>query len=385
MKQVILLKYGEFVLKGLNRSFFEQKLISNIKKSLGKEYKIRKAQSTIYLELSEGTDVEDAARKLSKIFGISSVCISFETAKDIEQICNTAVAAAGRRFFKSFKIEAKRSDKSFPLNSPEISKIAGERILSAFCEKGVRVDVHNPDIVIFIEVRDFGAYIHSERLEGAMGMPYGCSGKAVALLSGGIDSPVASFMMAKRGMSIDLLHFFSPPYTGEPAREKVMELAEKLCIYTGGVKLYLANFTDMQLLIREKCKEQYMTIIMRRMMMRVASHICGVSGAGAIVTGESLGQVASQTLAGLSATEDASSFPVFRPLIGLDKEEIIKTARMIDTFNISIRPFEDCCTIFNPKHPCTSPKLEKIVAEEQKFNFADALEAIYSNMDTKIF
>ena len=385
MKQVILLKYGEFVLKGLNRSFFEQKLISNIKKSLGREHKIRKAQSTIYLEPAEGTDIETAAEKLSKIFGISSVCVSFETDKDIDKICGMAVAVAEGNFFKSFKIESKRSDKSFPLNSPEISRVVGEKILSAFGDKGVRVDVHNPDIVIFVEVRDFGAYIHSGGLDGAMGMPYGSSGKAVALLSGGIDSPVASFMMAKRGMSIDLLHFFSPPYTGEPAKEKVMELAQKLCTYTCGIKLHFVNFTNMQLLIKEKCKEQYMTIIMRRMMMRVASHVCHSSNAGAIVTGESLGQVASQTLAGISATEEASSFPVFRPLIGLDKEEIIKIARTIDTFDISIRPYEDCCTIFNPKRPSTAPNLEKVIEEEQKLDFGNALEVIYGNIDTMVF
>lgn len=385
MKQVILLKYGEFILKGLNRSFFEGKLISNIKKSIGKEHRITKAQSTLYVEPSDGTDTDLLAQKLTRVFGISSVCVSFETDKDIESICQTAVSIAGKSFFKSFKVEAKRSDKKFELNSPQIAKTVGEKVLKAFCEKGVTVDVHNPDIILFVEVRDFGAYVYSEKLEGASGMPYGCSGKAVALLSGGIDSPVAAFMMAKRGLSLDLIHFFSPPYTGEPAKEKVIDIVKALCPYIGGSKLHLVNFTDMQLMIKEKCKGQYMTIIMRRMMMRIASKICCSVNARAIITGESLGQVASQTLSGLSVTEEASSFPVFRPLIGLDKEEIIEISRKIGTFDISVRPFEDCCTIFNPKHPCTAPQLEKILNEESKFPVDDILHSVYENIDTKIF
>lgn len=372
MKEIILVKDGEIALKGLNKSSFEQMLISNMKrrlKSLG-SFRITRAQSTIYLEpLSEDIDMDEALARLQKIFGIAALSKALVVEKDYADISEKAIEylAEVLPLYRTFKVNAKRSDKRFPMNSPQICNELGGDILEKFPH--LTVDVNNPDVTVTVEIRETNAYIHALRLAGAGGMPVGSSGEALLLLSGGIDSPVAGYMMAKRGIHISAIHYVTPPYTSDRARMKVERLAEKMSEYCGNIRLYLVPFTEISEQIRDNCPAELFTVIMRRLMMEVAQRIAEKNNLKALITGESVGQVASQTVAALCCTDAICRMPVFRPVIGMDKSEIIVQARKIDTFETSIEPYEDCCAIFTPKHPKTNPSVAEIVAAESRFDF----------------
>ncbi len=366
-KEILLAKVGELALKGLNRSTFEAVLVKNIRRSLADvgAFEITRAQSTIYIEpADDSADLDEAVEKVSKIFGIVTLSRAGVCEKSMEEILEWAprYTREALETAKTFKVEAKRADKRFPLKSPQISAAVGERLLTAFPH--LTVDVHHPDVVVTVEVRDFGAYIRAGVIPGAGGMPIGTGGKAVLLLSGGIDSPVAAWMMAKRGVQLTAVHFASPPYTSERAELKVRELLKQLTEWCGSVRLIVVPFTRIQEDIRDKCPEEYSTLVMRRYMMRIACDIARQHGCGALVTGESLGQVASQTLWAIGCTDDAADLPVLRPLIGMDKEEIVAISRRIGTFDISIQPYEDCCTVFTPKHPRTRPTIADVEKAE---------------------
>lgn len=358
MNEVILIKNGELALKGLNRSVFEDALIKNLRiaiKNCG-PHSIRKAQSTIYIEPTDDSfDFEGALDKVSKVFGIAAFSRAKVCGKDMDEILKTVPEYLADRLssIKTFKVEAKRADKRFPLTSPEISAEVGAAILRRFHH--LRVDVHNPDEIITVEIRDFAAYIRAGQLHGAGGLPVSTAGKAAILISGGIDSPVAAYTMAKRGLKLDAIHFASPPYTSPRAEEKVKALLSKVAVYSGTIKLAIVPFTEIQEKIGEACPEEYFTLIMRRMMMRIAEKLAVQNKCGALITGESLGQVASQTLPSIGVTDCVTTIPILRPLIGNDKEEIIAISRKIDTFETSCLPYEDCCTVFTPKHPKTRP------------------------------
>lgn len=358
MKEIILLKDGELALKGLNRSTFEDMLIKNIKErisSLG-EFSYRKAQSTIVVSPeNEDIDLDEAVSRIGKVFGIVGMSRAAVCEKDIDVIRQTAYDYLKDElmFAKTFKVTAKRADKNFPLKSPEICDEVGGFLLSKI--RGLKVDVHNPDVTVAVEVRDNGVYIHGRQLPGAGGMPTGTAGRACILISGGIDSPVAAYMMAKRGVRLTAVHFASPPYTSELAEMKVHELLGKVSMYSGRINLFTVPFTALQEAIRDYCPEEMFTVTMRRIMMRLATRIAEWQGADALITGESLGQVASQTIHALKCTDECAGLPVFRPCIGMDKNEIVVISRKIDTFDISIRPYEDCCTVFTPRHPRTRP------------------------------
>ncbi|MEM1485033.1 tRNA uracil 4-sulfurtransferase ThiI [Oscillospiraceae bacterium PP1C4] len=367
MKELILLKCGELSLKGLNRHTFEDALIKNCRRrleSLGK-FRIRKAQSTIYVEpQSEDIDFDEAVDRLQKVFGIAALTRARIVEKDFEDIKAKAVTylAKDLNAAKTFKVEARRSDKSFGMNSPEICMELGGVLLDAFPH--LRVDVRNPEVTVFVEVREVAAYIHVNQLHGAGGLPIGTSGGAALLVSGGIDSPVAGYMMAKRGLRIIAVHFVSPPYTSEHALEKVRTLCKKMSAYCGRIRLFVVPFTEMQEAIRDNCPEELFTVIMRRYMMKIASQVAKENDCGALITGESVAQVASQTIHAIACTDVASDLPVLRPVIGMDKDEIVKIAYKIDTFETSILPYEDCCTVFTPKHPRTKPRLEAVLEAE---------------------
>ena len=364
---LILLKYGEIALKGLNRPRFEQKLVDNIASATAplSKFSIRKAQSTIYVEpMEDGIDMQETVKRLQKVFGVVNICPAVRCEKDMDIIMKTAADCVENMEHegKTFKVEAKREDKQFPLNSPQISSRVGGAILKRV--RGIKVDVHNPDILVQVEIRN-DAYVFAEKFSGAGGMPSGTGGRAALLLSGGIDSPVAGWMIAKRGVELDAVYFHSPPYTSERARDKVVDLAKIVSEYTRGIRLYVVPFTDIQLSIIDNCPKNYLTIIMRRIMMRIAEKIAVRNGDMALVTGESVGQVASQTMEALYCTDAAVNMPVFRPCIGMDKEEIVTISKKIDAFETSIQPYEDCCTIFVPKHPKTKPKLFEIIEAEK--------------------
>ena len=367
----ILLKSGEIALKGLNRSSFEDALIRNAKYAVAPvgEFRFSKAQSTIYAEPKGECDLDWAVDRLSRVFGFSALCRALVVEKDYAVIRDAAADYLKEQLLdaQTFKVVAKRSDKKFPMNSPEICRELGGDLLKQFPH--LTVDVNNPEITVVVEVRDFGAYIHTNQLPGAGGMPVGTGGRAALLLSGGIDSPVAGYMMAKRGVKIIGIHFASPPYTSERSLKKVQTLCEKIEPYCGRIWLHVVPFTAIQEQIREHCPEELFTLIMRRFMMEIAEHIALREDCGALITGESVGQVASQTLPALACTEAAvSRLPVLRPVIGMDKEEIIVISRKIDTFETSVLPYEDCCTVFTPKHPKTRPQLEQILQAEQKLD-----------------
>ena len=371
MKEVILVKYGEIILKELNRSRFEDLLIKNIKNAAGKLIKsVRKSQAVIYIEPQDGADTDILEEKLKKVFGIVFIAKAGVFEKDMSVILSDGAdyIAENMRFAKTFKVESKRSDKKFPFKSPEISRDMGGAILER-C-RGISVDVQRPDVTVRVEIRDNEAYVYTDsaRCKGFGGMPTGAGGKATALLSGGIDSPVSAWMMAKRGVEIDAVHFFSPPYTSERAKDKVISLAKIVASFTGKFNLYIVPFTEQQLAIRDNCPEEHLTLIMRRMMMMTAERIAKKHGSIALITGESLGQVASQTIHALAVTNECVSMPVFRPLIGMDKNEIVEIARKIGTFETSILPYEDCCTVFVPKHPTLKPTVESIVESQNKID-----------------
>lgn len=377
MKKVILIKNGELALKGLNRSTFEDILVKNIKRRLNLigKFAFTKAQSTIIAEpLDEDTDFEKAVEAVSRVFGIAAYSVATVCQKDFEEIKKATLSFLGDdlRQVKTFKVCAKRSDKKFPLKSPEICREIGGFLLSEI--PGLKVDVHNPDLTVTVEVRDKNVFIHGNQLKGAGGMPVGTSGKAALLISGGIDSPVAGYMMAKRGLVLNAIHFAAPPYTSKRAEMKVRSLAQIVSRYSGRIKFMIVPFTEIQECIKDNCPEELFTVIMRRMMMRVAVRLAQKDDCKALITGESLGQVASQTLDAIACTEAASDIPVFRPLIGMDKEEIIKIARKIDTFETSLLPYEDCCTVFTPKHPRTRPTISLIEEAEKRYDFEPLIE-----------
>ena len=367
LRDLILLKEGEVVLKGLNKRYFEQKLTQNIRRRLKPfgRFTVTAAQSVVYVEpQDDDCDVDGAFDALRYVFGIMTLTRAVACEKDIDVLFRTAIEYLDTelRAAKTFKVESKRSDKSFPMTSIQLSQYVGGLIDETY--DNLRAEMRDPDIIVHLEVRDRAAYVHGAPMPGAGGMPVGSNGAAVTLLSGGIDSPVSTYMMAKRGLRLIPVHFFSFPYTSELAKEKVIDLAKLLTTWCGRLFVEVVPFTHIQEEIRAKCPEEYFTIIMRRMMMRIADRIALDNGCGALVTGESLGQVASQTMEAMQCTGAVAELPVLRPLVGMDKEEVIRIARRIGTFDTSILPYEDCCTVFTPRHPCTHPKLAKVEEAE---------------------
>ncbi len=384
MNDIILLKQGEIVLKGLNRRNFEQKLIANVVRRLREfgSFKVYALQSTIYVEpQEESCDMDGAFEALQTVFGVIAITRAAACDKDPDAIAAKAIEylADDMRAARSFKVESKRSDKRFPLTSIELSQHVGGLLAEAFPD--TEVDVRNPELTVHVEVRDLAAYVHSTPLPGAGGMPVGSNGRAVTLLSGGIDSPVSSYMIAKRGVHLIPVHFFSFPYTSEAAKEKALTLAEKLTAYCGKLMVEIVPFTHIQEEIRDKCPEEYFTIIMRRFMMRISQRIAMDNGCDAIVTGENLGQVASQTMTAMAATEAVTDLPVLRPLIGFDKAEIVSLARKIDTFETSILPYEDCCTVFTPRHPKLRPSIAECEEIEKALDVDALVEEAVKNIE----
>ena len=375
MNDIILLKLGEIVLKGLNRKSFEQKLMGNIRRRLvpiGK-FKVTCLQSTVYVEpLEDGADMDAAFEAVQKVFGVVKISRAAACEKDKDAIARLAIDYLKDDMLraKSFKVESKRSDKSFPMTSIQLSQYVGGELAEAY--PNCKVDVHEPELIVNLEIRDLAAYVHAQPVNGAGGMPVGSNGVAVTLLSGGIDSPVSTYMIAKRGVRLIPVHFFSFPYTSQQAKEKVIELTKLLTAWCGKMTLEVVPFTHIQEEIRDKCPEEYFTLIMRRFMMRIAQRIALSNGAKAIVTGENLGQVASQTMEAMASTQAVLSLPVLQPLIGLDKEEIVQLSRRIGTFDTSILPYEDCCTVFTPRHPRTRPTVAEVEAAESALD-VDAL------------
>ena len=385
IKEILLCKYGEIVLKGANRKYFEDMLCREMKKRARAygNFDIYRAQSTIYIEpKDELADLDGMFSAASKVFGIVAIARAAVCEKNMESIAETvrAYVPAFLGGKKTFKVEGKRSDKTFPLDSMEISREIGGVVLES-CPR-IRVDVHNPDVVVKVEIREFGAYVSAGQFKGAGGMPIGSNGKALLLLSGGIDSPVAGYMMAKRGVRLDAIHFESFPYTSERAREKVLELATEVAEYAGDIYVHVVSLTHIQEELVKACEEDYFTLLLRRYMMTIAERVAREKECLGLITGESLGQVASQTIQALGVTDNAVNMPVFRPCIGMDKEEIITIARKIGTFETSIQPYEDCCTVFTPKHPKTKPELEKVKAQENKLDFEALVEEALGTLYT---
>ena len=386
MKEIILIKNGELALKGLNRSTFEDILIKNIRKRikpLGK-FEYRKEQSTVsVVPIDDYIDMDEVSDRISRVFGIAAYSRALQVEKDMGVILKNApeYLAEQLKNAKTFKVEGKRSDKKFPLKSPEISAEVGGAILSAFPH--LRVDFKNPEILVTIEIREKFAFIRGNQTKGAGGMPTGTAGKSSILISGGIDSPVAAYMMAKRGLVLNAIHFASPPYTSPQSEEKVHNLLRQVSRYSGNITLFTVGFTEIQEEIRDKCPEDLFTLIMRRFMMRIAQRLAEKEESKALITGESLGQVASQTLNALACTDAVVGMPVFRPLIGLDKDEIIKVSRKIDTFDISIEPYEDCCTVFTPKHPKTKPQISVIENAEKALDVEALIDRAIENTTIK--
>ena len=385
-KEIFLCKYGEIVLKGANRKYFEDMLCREMKKRAAEygNFDIYRAQSTIYVEPKDDfCDMDGMFASVSKVFGIVAIQRAAVCQKNMEDISRVAAEYIPQFLMgkRSFKVEAKRSDKTFPLDSMELSREIGGVILSAYPR--IKVDVHNPDVVVKVEIREYGAYISAGSFKGAGGMPVGTNGRGLLLLSGGIDSPVAGYMMAKRGVKVEALHFESFPYTSERAREKVLELASILAEYAGEVRVHIVSLTHIQEELVKSCNEDYFTLLLRRYMMTIAERVAKYKGCTALITGESLGQVASQTMQALGVTDSVvKDMPVFRPCIGMDKEEIVTISRKMGAFETSIQPYEDCCTVFTPKHPKTKPELDKVIAEENKLDFAaladEAFESLYT-------
>ena len=374
MKEVILIKNGELALKGLNRRTFEDIMIKNMRRKLADlgAFTFTPSQSTIKVEGEDGVDLEEAVDRLSRVFGIAGFSRALKLEKNFELVLEETGKYLEEQLLcaSTFKVCAKRSDKKFPYDSPKICLLLGERLLDEYPH--LTVDVHNPELTVTVEVRDNDIFVHANQLKGAGGMPVGSAGRAALMVSGGIDSPVAGWMMAKRGIELTAIHFASPPYTSERAEQKVHDLLRKVARYSGRIELSVVPFTEFQEAIRDRCPEDLFTIIMRRMMVLCAQRIASHTGCGALITGESLGQVASQTLGAIACTDEAATMPVFRPLIGMDKDEIISISRKIDTFEISILPFEDCCTVFTPRHPRTRPKLADVIEAESRLD-VDAL------------
>ena len=383
MKEIFLLKLGEIVLKGANKRQFESRLRQNVRRRM-KDYgnfDVYLMQSTLYVEpMDDECDVDGAWEACESIFGVVSLCRCRPCEKNLDAIFEAIENYLGDDLdcAKSFKVESKRSDKAFPMTSIQISQEIGGRLAEA--HPGVEVDVHHPDYTVYVEVRDLAAYVHGPAEAGAGGLPTGVGGRAMVLLSGGIDSPVAAHMIAKRGVEIEAVHFFSYPYTSQLAKDKVLELARLVTKYSGKMTVNVVGFTEIQEAIRDNCPEEFFTLIMRRFMMDISARIAKWDGCGALITGENLGQVASQTMEAMAVTGAVVDIPVFMPLIGMDKEEIIRIARKIGTFETAILPYEDCCTVFTPKHPKTKPTLGQVINAEKKLDrealIAKALESV---------
>ncbi|SDK60206.1 tRNA uracil 4-sulfurtransferase ThiI [Natronincola ferrireducens] len=386
MDKVIIIRYGEIILKGLNKRFFEDKLVKHIRqalKDLG-NLKVYKEHSRIYVDVEEYNENEIIDR-VKRVFGVVSISPAKRFPMDMDIMKRVALEEMKLRMedgdIKTFKVESKRGDKNFPMKSPELSREIGGFILSNVDQ--LAVDVHNPDVSIHIEVRNWG-FVFSKKIEGFGGLPLGTNGKALLLLSGGIDSPVAGWLVGKRGVEIEAIHFHSYPFTSERAKEKVVDLAKLIASYCGNFKLRSINLLPIQKEINEKCPEEEMTILSRRFMMKIAEKIAQQSGCDALVTGESIGQVASQTVKSLHVTNAAVEMPVFRPLIAMDKVDIMDLAKKIGTYETSILPFEDCCTVFLPKHPITQPRLERILHSEGLLNVEELIDEAIENMEEEI-
>ncbi len=384
MKEIFLLKLGEIVLKGANKRQFEARLRQNVRRRMKRfgNFDVYIMQSTVYVEpKDEEADVDGAWEACHSIFGVVSLCRSRPCEKNMGAIFEAVENYLGEDLdcAKSFKVESKRSDKAFPLTSIQISQEIGGRLADA--HPSVRVDVRNPDYTVFVEVRDFAAYVHGPAEPGAGGLPTGVGGRAMVLLSGGIDSPVAAYMIAKRGVEIEAVHFFSYPYTSQLAKDKVVELARLVTRYSGRMTVNIVSFTEIQETIRDNCPEEYFTLIMRRFMMEISQKLALRDGCGALITGENLGQVASQTMEAMAVTGAAVDLPVFMPLVGMDKEEIVTIARKIGTMETSILPYEDCCTVFTPKHPKTKPTLGQVLHAEQALDRQTLIEHALSSVE----
>ncbi|GHV48143.1 putative tRNA sulfurtransferase [Clostridia bacterium] len=407
-REIILAKYGEIALKGLNKRYFEDVLVGNIRAALKPfgEFRIKKAQSTIFIYAKPGgtdsefaqpgakdnakdnaknaeQDITPAAEALLKVFGLGAVQTALETGKDFREIAEHGLPFLSECLsrVRTFKVDARRADKHYPMTSPEIMTEFGSLILEKYPH--LTVDVHHPEVTVRVEIRDEFAYVTADRKAGAGGLPVGTSGKALLMLSGGFDSPVAGYMMAKRGLAIEAVHFESPPYTSPRARLKVEKLCAALVPYTGEITLHIVPFTEIQEALRDRCPPEYFTIIMRRLMLRIANKIAAERRTPAIITGESVGQVASQTLGALNCTDAVAEFPVFRPVIGMDKIEITAVAARIGTFDISAEPYEDCCTVFSPRHPKTKPTVREAETAEAKFDYSGLLHTAYDNITMK--
>ena len=375
--EIFLLKMGEMVLKGLNRRTFEERLMGNARRRLQKygKFRIYSRQSITYVEPKEpGCDMDGAFATLSRLFGVVGLSRAKACEKTPEAILETAKTYLHDDLMaaRTFKVESKRSDKTFPLTSIQPSQPVGGELNEAFPH--IQADMHHPELTVHVEVRDFAAYVHGDPAPGAGGLPVGVGGKAVSLLSGGIDSPVASWMMAKRGVALEMVHFFSYPYTSPEAKDKVLTLAQLLTPWCGRLTVHVVPFTKIQEQLRLHCPEALFTLLMRRFMMRISERVAQRVGAHGLITGESLGQVASQTMEAMAVTGQVCTLPVFRPLVGMDKEEIVRTARKIGTFETSILPYEDCCTVFTPRHPKTHPKLEEITEAEAALDIEALVE-----------
>ena len=377
MNEMILIKLGELVLKGLNRRSFEDKLQANIHRRLHPfgQFRVYTRQSTTYVEPKDDScDVRGAYEALKKVFGIVGLSLARPCEKDKDAILATAKEFLDERLrtAKTFKVETKRADKTFPIPSIQLSQYVGGELHEAY--ENLEVDVHNPELTVYVEIRDYAAYVHANPEPGAGGLPVGINGRAVSLLSGGIDSPVASYMIAKRGVALEMVHFFSYPYTSPEAKEKVLELARLLTPYCGRLTVHVVPFTAIQEELRRSCPEELFTVIMRRFMMRISEAVAKRCGAKALVTGECLGQVASQTMEAMNVTGSVVSLPVLRPVIGMDKEEIVQIARKINTFETSILPYEDCCTVFTPRHPRTRPRISEVAEAESVLDIEALVE-----------
>ena len=384
MNEIILLKLGEVVLKGLNRRSFEDKLVSNIRRRLQHygSFHVYSKQSTIYVEpQGESCDLDGAYAACKQVFGIIAATRARSCPKDKDAIfhCARHYLDGQLREAATFKVETKRADKHFPMNSMEISQYVGGLLHDAYPH--LKVDVHSPQLCVHVEVREKAAYVHGPSEPGAGGLPIGMGGTAVSLLSGGIDSPAASYMIAKRGVQLELVHFFSPPYTSQQALDKVKRLARELTPWCGRMKLHIVPFTEIQEAIRRDCPEDHFTLIMRRFMMRLAQAVARRTGAQALVTGESLGQVASQTMDALAVSDEVCELPVLRPVIGMDKQEIVLLSRRIGTFETSIQPFEDCCTVFTPRHPKTHPHLDEVREYEKALDVEGLVERALAGIE----
>ena len=384
MKEIFLLKLGEIVLKGANKRQFEDKLRQNVRRRMRPfgNFDVYLMQSTIYVEpMDDDADVDGAWDACGTIFGLVSLCRCRSCEKDLDCIFQTIEEYLGDELdaAESFKVESKRSDKRFPLTSIGISQAIGGRLAEAHPD--CRVDVHNPAYTVYVEVRDLAAYVHGPAVPGAGGLPTGVGGRAMCLLSGGIDSPVAAYMMAKRGVEIECVHFFSYPYTSELAKNKVLELARLVTRYCGRMTVNVVSFTQIQEAIRDNCPEEFFTLIMRRFMMEISERIGKEHGCEALITGENLGQVASQTMQAMAVTGAVVDVPIFMPLVGMDKEEIVTIARKIGTMQTAILPYEDCCTVFTPKHPKTKPTLNQLIHAEKNLDREALIQQAIENTE----